>query len=158
MEWHHIWQNCGCPPSGYVFDIRKLSRHNYHQQIKLAHRNKAKIKVEKVVNSDIEKPNSGFWKEINKYRGKKRCIAPTVEGLTNHTEIFYCFADTYNELFNFVGYDVNDMNTLFYEVCGDAVDDYTVHSILMSIDDITSAIKKLKLGKSDGYDWLSSDY
>ena len=58
LEWHHIWQNCGCPPSGYVFDMRKLSRHNYHQQIKLAHRNEAKIKVEKVANSYIEKPNS----------------------------------------------------------------------------------------------------
>ena len=64
----------------------------------------------------------------------------------------------YNELFNSVGYDVNDMNTLFHEVCGDVVDDYTVHSTLMSSDDVTSAIKKLKPGKSDGYDGLSSDY
>ena len=43
-----------------------------------------------------------------------------------------------------IGYDVNDMNTLFHEVCGDVVDDYTVHSTLMSSDDVTSAIKKLK--------------
>ena len=50
------------------------------------------------------------------------------------------------------------MNTLFHEVCGDVVDDYTVHSTLMSSDDATSAIKKLKPGKSDGYDGLSSDY
>ena len=50
------------------------------------------------------------------------------------------------------------MNTLFHEVCGDVVDDYTVHSTLMSSDDVTSAIKKLKPGKSDGYDGLSSDY
>ena len=71
LEWHHVWQNCGCCQSGYVFDMRKLSRHNYHQQIKFAHRNEAKIKVEKVANSYIEKPNSGFWKEINKYRGKR---------------------------------------------------------------------------------------
>ena len=105
----------------------------------------------------IEKPNSGFWKEINKYRGKKRCITPTVEGLTNPTEISDHFAATYNELFNSVGYDVNDMNTLFHEVCGDVVDDYTVHSTFMSSDDVTSAIKKLKPGKSDGYDGLSSD-
>ena len=89
-----------------------------NQQIKLAHRNEAKIKAEKVANSYIEKPNSGFWKEINKYRGKKRCIAPTVEGLTNPTEISDRFAATYNELFNSVGYDVKDMNTLFHKVCG----------------------------------------
>ena len=92
------------------------------------------------------------------HRGKKRCIAPTVEGLTNPTEISDRFAATSNELFNSVGYDVNDMNTLFHEVCGDVVDDYTVHSTLMSSDDVTSAIKKLKPGKSDGYDGLSSDY
>ena len=71
LEWHHIWQYCGCPPSGYVFDMRKLSRHNYHQQIKLAHRNEAKIKVEKVANYCREKPNSRFCKEINKYRRKR---------------------------------------------------------------------------------------
>ena len=34
------------------------------------------------------------------------------------------------------------MNTLFHEVCGDAVDDYTVHSTVMSSDDVTSAIKQ----------------
>ena len=50
------------------------------------------------------------------------------------------------------------MNTLFHEDCGDVVDDCTVHSTLMSSDDITSAIKKHKSGKSDGYDGLSSDY
>ena len=90
--------------------------------------------------------------------GKKRCIAPTVEGLTNPTEITDYFAATYNELFNSVGYDINDMNTLFHEVCGDVVDDCAVHSTLMSSDGVTSAIKKLKPGKSDGYDGLSSDY
>ena len=50
------------------------------------------------------------------------------------------------------------MNTLFHEMCGDVVDDYTVHSTLKSSDDVTSAIKKLKPGKSDGYDGLSLDY
>ena len=51
------------------------------------------------------------------------------------------------------------MNTLFHEVYGDVVDDCTVvHSTLMSSDDVTSAIKKLKPCKSDGYDGLSSDY
>ena len=44
------------------------------------------------------------------------------------------------------------MNTLFHEVCRDVVDDCTVHSTLMSSDDVTSAIKKLKPVKSDGYD------
>ena len=49
------------------------------------------------------------------------------------------------------------MNTLFHEVCGDVVDDYTVYSTLMSSDDVTFAIKKLKVkpGKSDEYDGLS---
>ena len=49
------------------------------------------------------------------------------------------------------------MNTLFHEVCGDVVDDYTVHSTLMSSNDVTSAIKKIKPGKSEGYYGLSSD-
>ena len=53
---------------------------------------------------------------------------------------------------------ISDMNSLFHVVCGDAVDDCTVHSTLMSSDDVTSAIKKLKPGKSNGYDGLSSDY
>ena len=100
-----------------------------------------------------KKTNNGFWKEINKYIGNKRCI----EGLTNPTEISDCFADIYNEPFHSIGNDINAMITLFHEVCGDAVDDCTVHSTFMSSNDVTSAIKKLKPGKSDGYDGLSSD-
>ena len=50
---------------------------------------------------------------------------------------------------------IKDMNTLFHEVL---CDDCTVHSTRMSSDDVTSAMKKLKPGKSDGYDGLSSDY
>ena len=23
LEWHHLWQNCDCPPSGFVFDMQK---------------------------------------------------------------------------------------------------------------------------------------
>ena len=49
------------------------------------------------------------------------------------------------------------MNTLFHEVCGDVIDDSTVHSALMSSDDVMSAIKKFKPGKSYGYDGLSSN-
>ena len=60
-----------------------------------------------------------FRKKLINIEEKKRCVVPTVEGLTNPTEISDCFAATYNELFNSVGYDVNDMNTLFHEVCGD---------------------------------------
>ena len=41
-------------------------------------------------------------------------------------------------------------------MCSDIIDDCTVHSTLMSSDGLTSAIKKLKPGKSDGYDGLSS--
>ena len=62
------------------------------------------------------------------------------EEILSFSELFR-FAATYNELFNYVGYDVNDMNTLFHEVCGDVVDDCTVHSTLMSNDDVISAIK-----------------
>ena len=40
------------------------------------------------------------------------------------------------------------MNTLFHEVCGDVVDDCTVHSTLMSSDDVTSALKNLNLVKA----------
>ena len=110
LECHHIWQNCGCPPSGYVFDMRKFSRHNYHQQIKLAHRNKVKIKVEKVANYCREKPNSRFCKEINKYRGKRdtshlplcnyvimQQFKHFIENATKFDLTFLCYLVTLNE-------------------------------------------------------------
>ena len=41
------------------------------------------------------------------------------------------------------------MNTLFHEVCGGVIDDCTVHSALMSSDDVMSAIKKFKPATTD---------
>ena len=56
-----------------------------------SHRNEVKGKTKKGDNSYIEKPKRGFWREINKYRGKKRCIASTIESLANPTLNFGLF-------------------------------------------------------------------
>ena len=97
-----------------------------------------------------------FKKKSINIEEKQKCIASTVE-VKHITEIFHCFANTCIELFKSAGYDVNDVNTLFHEVCGDVIDDNTVHSAFMSSDDVMSAIKKFKPGKSNGYDGLSSN-
>ena len=48
------------------------------------------------------------------------------------------------------------MNTLFHEVCGDVV--VIVHLLVCPAMMSLLLLKKLKPGKSDGYDGLSSDY
>ena len=32
--WHNIWKECGCPMDGYVSDIRRKTRKEYHNAIK----------------------------------------------------------------------------------------------------------------------------
>ena len=159
LQWHHIWLNCGCPESGYVFNMRKDTRKTYHKNVKFIHRNQSRLQGEKIASVYIESKTRDFWKEISKIRGKNKHITHSIEGLTDMDDISECFADNYNTLYNSVGYDCHDMHNLFNHVCNDVTQgcNYGDKCHVISECDVSTAIKLMKPGKSDGFDGLTSD-
>ena len=92
------------------------------------------------------------WKEAELLRGRKRGPSAAVEGLTNGDEIANAFSRYYDDLYNSVDFDHSKMRELYSNVndrnncCS-----YGGYSHAISDSSVNDAIKKLKIGKSDGW-------
>ena len=91
-------------------------------------------------------------------RGRKTCRITAVEGFTDSDDIADAFSNYYNELYNSVDYDKDGMNILYNEVNDGICHCSGNHSHSINYSNIKDAINKLKRGKHDDYDALTSDY
>ena len=46
LLWHWIWCESGRPNSGFIYDIMKRTRHQYHYAVRCCKKNKLKIQKE----------------------------------------------------------------------------------------------------------------
>ena len=81
-----------------------------------------------------------------------------MEGFTDSDDIADAFSNNYNELYNSVDYDQDGMNVLYNEVNDGICHCSGNHSHNINSSNIKDAINKLKRGKNDDYDGLTSDY
>ena len=158
LDWHSIWISSGRPQSGFVCDMRRSSRKAYHKQVDFVLKRESKIKGVKIAESFLKSDSRDFWKECDKLRGRKTCPITTVEGFTDSDDIADAFSNHYNELYNSVDYDEDGMNILYNEVNDSICQCSGNHSHSINSSNIKDAINKLKRGKNDGYDGLTSDY
>ena len=84
----------------------------------------------------------------------KKPVSTTVNGKNNNSDIGCAFSDHYNDLFNWVNYNIEDLDNLYEKVCNDSL--YCLGHKHITLSDIDNAIKKN--GKGDGYDGLTSEY
>ena len=151
--WGHIWDSCGRPPQGIIYNIYKSCRHAYHYAIRNALRNRSDLSNKRMAESIAHNDSRDLWREIKKIKHTKSKRAPHVDGITGSSEIAKLFADKYNELYNSVPSDISDIvNHIDVNIDSDCETDYFVtHDIL------EQAIGKLKLDKSDGDKGLYSN-
>ncbi len=109
MFWHSIWLSCGKPSTGWVWEIRRRTRAQYHKIVKDLKKNDSLNKSEKMADAIIANDNRNFWREDRKINPKKKTIPNTTDGVKGDTKISEMFADKYNGLYNSVPYDVDAM-------------------------------------------------
>ena len=159
LDWHSVWINSGRPQSGFVYDMRRSTRKAYHEKVDSVLKREKQIKGIRIADSYLNSNSRDFWKEAELLRGRKRGPSAAVEGLTNGDDIANAFSRYYDDLYNSVDFDHSEMRELYSDV-NDRINccSYGDHSHAISDSSVDDAIKKLKIGKSDGYDGLTSDY
>ena len=107
---------------------------------------KNKLGEKKLLKVFLQSDSSNFWYEMSKLRGKKKPVSTTVDGKNNNLDIACAFSDHYNDLFNFVNYNIEDMDNLYEKGCKDSL--YcSDHKHVITLSDIDNAMKKIKRGK-----------
>ena len=147
---------------GYVFNMRKATRSTYHKQIKYIERNEDMIRRDRFSNVLLSKDMSQFWRSVTDFRGKSKRTSNIIDDFSNDNDVSECFAHSYENVFNQVGFNCSDMNELYNDVTVDIssnrICESECHTHVISSINIHSAIKLLKSGKNDGFDGLTSDY
>ena len=97
--WHNLWKECGSPNNGYVSDIRKNTRREYHNAITFAKNNEQKFIKDTIATSLLESNPKSFWSHIRKIDKRNKLITDNIDGRTG-MDACNVFKDKYNQLYN----------------------------------------------------------
>ncbi len=161
MFWHHLWIDNGRPRHGLIADIRRRTRAGYKRAVKLVKRNQSDIKIDKMAQSLQSDDKRDFWDEVKRITASRNNMPCVVDDTHGDVNISKLFADKYQDLYNSVSYNVNDMDN----VCAILEDNISnicdkglcTSSHNITVDDVRDAILRLKPFKADGVEDASSD-
>ena len=94
-----------------------------------------------------------LWAEVRKIKGRNKCQPSSIDGIVNEEDIARCFSLRYNDLYNSVPSDNGEMISIDTEINNRVKDGVTA-----CVDNTVKGVRRLKLGKSDGEESLSSDH
>ena len=136
--------------------MRKFTRSIYHRKVKQINSNHKRIKKTRIAHAFLENRSRDFWSEISKMRRKTHRTPSIVEGFSNDEDISSCFSSYYEELYNSVSFDSVEWSDLYKTINNKICNECINH--IVNVNAVENSIKKLKHGKSDGFDGLTSDY
>ena len=150
---HELWVSAGKPPSGNLFNDRKLARYKYHLAIKQVKKNKDKIILNKTAQQLTQKSFNDFYKTIKKLKGNNNSLATVIDNKCTEEDIADNFRSIYDSLYNSILDDgINStkekINNLINTKCkSNLCINQNCH--IVPTDTIKNAIKNLNSGKSD---------
>ena len=157
LLWHNIWKANGQPSEGVIADLRRKTRSQYHKVCKMVMRHEGTIKSEKMAEALLNGDSCSL-----KFRPKKAYFPSMVDDVVGPKEIAKVFAQKFDELYNCVSYDSDEMDVLLTTIHKSIDNKCTrtrVHgSHCISAKDVNKAICKLKASKSDGCTRLLADH
>ena len=111
-------------------------------------RSKHRIKPEETDDFPHNDTKILFWNEIRKNLGKNRTVSTVIDHAQTEDDISKVFANKYQELYNSVPYDIEEMNRMKVALNKDVVSKCcsglcdTSHTV--TTQDVIDAVKKLK--------------
>ena len=149
--WHTSWVNLGRPSTGWVAQMRRTTRADYHRAIKYVKKNRNNLVKNQVTKSLSENNPNKFWHNINKI--KKNKVSPKIIDSKTGIEACNVVKDNYNNLYNH--HKNTDMTDIRHRVnsnieCKCAHNDgNNKHLHNVNIKHVADAIKKVKNGQYD---------
>ena len=146
----------------FFADMRNKSRAKYHYAIRYIHKNNESIKANRMANNLINNNTSNFWKDIKRVKGAKNVLTNMVDNVTGSENIGNLFADKYNELYNCVSFNSDEMCRLIDQNSKDIVDICCKHkcnySHVITHENVKQSIKLLKHNKSEGISQCNTNH
>ena len=165
--WHLIRKQCDSPINGVVAGVKRYCPAKYHYAVRQAKKQADINYANKLATALANKRASDFWSEIRHMQGSSKPQTGMVDGVVSDADISEHFATKYNALYNSVSYSHNEMSEVVDDIdkrCHDhrhetvEDDEMCTCTTQISVNNVSDAITKLKLGKSDGNNGLTTDH
>jgi hypothetical protein len=157
LFWDAIWKECGRPGDGHVHGIRQRTKREYHYAVRRYKKQENALRRQRMAEELAHNNTRQFWNEVNRVRPKKAPTAPVVDGASNEASISEVFVQKYEELFNSVPSDDEHLRSVIE--ANEMSSDFTGGpGVIVTLEELNSAVKKLNERKSDGDLGLWSNY
>ena len=116
LFWHKEWLDNGRPHQGMIaYNIRK-TRAKYHYAIKYVNKEKIRIRSDRMAQAISENDNRNLWSEAKKIKKTNNSIPNIVDNMSGSDNINELFTNKFKDLYNSVGFDSKDLETLMSKV------------------------------------------
>ena len=153
--WHEIWVQDGRKREGYIANIRRKTRLQYHYAIRHVVKENTRIRNKKLAEAVAENNDRVLWDEVRKMSKTNDELPNVMDDHSSVEEITDIFANKYDILYNIVNYNTDDMKRLSDNIdaqiengCNEngVTNDHT-HTI--TVQEVKDAICQLKQGKKE---------
>ena len=108
--WHWMWLESGKPNTGFIYQIMKGTRHQYHYAVRRCKSNKLNIQKQRLAENIHNSTN--FWREIKKINPANKLSTTIMDNANGDKEITSLLVNKYETLYSSVPTDDNEMNQL----------------------------------------------
>ena len=161
LLWHKIWKSNDSPAVGFIADIRRKTRNDYHKAIKDLKNNQDNLKRFNVGNALQFSNPKYFWNEVNKLNRKTVQCSSVIDGQTGEAAC-NVFKNKYETLYGEGSDDnIDDLalrcqSDIDYR-CKDLNENNSSHLHYVTPLMVNKAIKMLKNDKSDINNFIYSN-
>jgi len=162
IMWHNIWEANGKPGNGVVHDLMLKAKKDYKRAVRWVLRHQDELSSMKMADGILNNRSRDLWSEVKKKTHSRSLIPSIVDGVDEDDEIGELFCTKFEELYNCVSYNEEEMAELKDSVsrlvsskCRSG-SCYCDHSV--SVRSVIDAVRRLKSGKSGGQGKPSSEH
>ena len=100
LFWHAIWCQNDKPNEGYIAEIRRKTRSEYHKTVRSLYRNDKALRNKRMVNRIIGDKSRSLWNEVKKLNTRKCSVPVCMDQATNSEEIVGVFKEKFQYVYN----------------------------------------------------------
>ena len=149
-EVRHMWVNAGKPRQGPVYDLHVKSKARFKYALRFIKNNENALRKEALAKKVTELNPEAFWREIKSINNCNTPLPSSIEGVSGEKEIVDLWRKHFCDLLNCV-------NNSSVDACEHDCDT-PYDEIVVTVDEVTNAIKKLDINKACGSDGICSEH
>ena len=152
---HQIWLDNGKPRQGEIAFNRRRTRAKYHYAIRFVNKEKNRIRSNRMAEAIANNHNRNLWKEAKQIKQTNNAVPNIMDNVSGSDNINSLFEEKFKDLYNSVGFDKKDLESLRSKLNESIRKDHTDYKLKanyinsITVHDVKTAISKLKADKKE---------